>query len=156
MKNIKKQSLKDSLHTAENLYYRLILLVGEPNSGQTMLLNELAKELNLKVININLTVAKALLELNVKQRTRVLSECLAHLTEEANTLIILDNIEILFDKHLQHDALKLLQQLSRHCTIIASWSGKISGDQLIYAETNHPEYQSYELKDLLIIDLNNA
>ena len=151
-----KKQLKQTLHTAEELYYRLVLLVGESNSGKTKFLNKFAKELNLKVLNINLAVSKELLELNVKQRALALSECLAHLTEDTKPLIILDNIEILFDKHLQQDALILLQKLSRHRTVLASWNGKISGDKLIYAETNHPEYRRYELKDFLFIDLNNT
>ncbi len=151
-----KEKIIETLKTAEGLYYRLVLLVGEANSGKTLYLRELANERNLEVININLALSKELLELSAKQRTLVLPELLTQITEVSKPFLILDNLEILFDKHLQQDALKLIQGLSRNSTVLASWNGKISGDKLIYAEPGHPEYQSYELKDLLIVDLNKA
>ncbi len=151
-----KEKIIETLKTAEGLYYRLLLLVGEANSGKTLYLRELANERNLEVININLALSKELLELSAKQRTLVLPELLTQITEVSKPFLILDNLEILFDKHLQQDALKLIQGLSRNSTVLASWNGKISGDKLIYAEPGHPEYQSYELKDLLIVDLNKA
>jgi len=151
-----KEKIIETLKTAEGLYYRLVLLVGEANSGKTLYLRELANERNLEVLNINLALSKELLELSTKQRTLALPERLAQITEAYKPFMILDNLEILFDKHLQQDALKLIQSLSRNSTVIASWNGKINGDKLIYAELGHPEYQSYQLKDLLIVDLNNA
>ncbi|MEI8209252.1 MAG: BREX-3 system P-loop-containing protein BrxF [Methylococcales bacterium] len=151
-----KEKIIETLKTAEGLYYRLVLLVGEANSGKTLYLRELANERNLEVLNINLALSKELLELSTKQRTLALPERLAQITEASKPFMILDNLEILFDKHLQQDALKLVQSLSRNSTVIASWNGKINGDKLIYAEPGHPEYQSYQLKDLLIVDLNNA
>ena len=81
---------------------------------------------------------------------------LVEITETSKPLMILDNLEILFDNNLQQDALKLIQGLARNSTVLASWNGKISGHKLIYAEPSHPEYQSYDLKDLLIVDINKV
>jgi hypothetical protein len=151
-----KEKIIESLKTAEGLYYRLVLLIGETNSGKTQYLREVANDRNLEVLNINLALSKVLLELSAKQRTLALPELLSQITEIPKPFLILDNLEILFDKHLQQDALKLIQGLSRNSTVLASWNGKISVDKLIYAEPGHPEYQGYELKDLLIVDLNKA
>ena len=65
-------------------------------------------------------------------------------------LILLDNIEILFDVALKQDPLRLLQGLSRNKTIIASWNGSIDKDSLTYAVPGHPEYRRYSSRDLLI------
>ena len=151
-----KEKIIETLKTAEGLYYRLVLLVGEANSGKTLYLRELANERNLEVININLALSTELLELSTKQRALALPERLAQVVEKTKPLLLLDNIEILFDKHLQQDALKLLQGLSRNSAVVASWNGRLLTDKLIYAEAGHPEYRSYELNDLLIVDLNTA
>ena len=37
-----KEKIIETLKTAEGLYYRLVLLVGEANSGKTLYLRELA------------------------------------------------------------------------------------------------------------------
>jgi predicted AAA+ superfamily ATPase len=151
-----KEQIIEALKATEGLYYRLVLLVGEAGAGKTSLLQTLAQELETEVININLALSTELLELSTKQRALALPERLAQVVEKTKPLLLLDNLEILFDKHLQQDALKLLQGLSRNNTVLASWNGKISGDKLIYADPGHPEYQSYDLKDLLIVNINNA
>ncbi len=151
-----KEQIIETLKTADGLYYRLVLLVGEVNTGKTRYLREIANERNLEVLNINLTLSRELLEFSAIQRALSLSERLVNITETYKPLMILDNLEILFDNNLQQDALKLIQGLARHSTVLASWNGKICGHKLIYAEPSHPEYQSYDLKDLLIVDINKV
>jgi hypothetical protein len=65
--------------------------------------------------------------------------------------VVLDNIEILFDKDLKQDPLRLLQGISRNRSVVASWNGTVSGSKLLYAEAGHPEYRSYDLEDTLIV-----
>jgi len=63
-------------------------------------------------------------------------------------LVLLDNIEILFDVHLKQDPLRLLQGLSRNKTVVVAWPGRVLNDTLIYAEPEHPEYRRYPREDL--------
>jgi len=151
-----QDKLKQALQTAEGLYYRLVLLVGEAGTGKTLLLRNLAQELETEVININLALSTELLELGTKQRALALPELLAQIIDKTKPLVLLDNLEILFDKHLKQDALKLLQGLSRNSSVVASWNGRLIADKLIYAEAGHPEYRSYELTDLLIVNMNKT
>ncbi len=65
-------------------------------------------------------------------------------------IVILDNLELLFDPVLKQDPLRLLQGLSRKRTIVAAWNGITKNDSLIYAEPGHPEYRRYPLHDLII------
>lgn len=148
--------IKQSLQTAEGLYYRLVLLVGETGSGKTGILRDVANDLGTDIININLALSSELLELNAKQRTLRLPEILDHLIDKTKPTVVLDNLEILFDKHLKQDPLRLLQGLSRNRSVLASWSGTIAGNKLTYGETGHPEYRSYELTDLLIVRMNKT
>ena len=58
-------------------------------------------------------------------------------------VILLDNIEVLFDVSLKQDPLRLLQGLSRNKTVVAAWSGSIDGEHMVYATPDHPEYRRY-------------
>jgi len=145
-----------SLQTAEGLYHRLVLLVGETGSGKTSVLRDVAEDFGTAVININLALSSELLELTAKQRSLRLPGILAQIADKAQSPMVLDNLEILFDKDLQQDPLRLLQGISRNRTVVASWNGTSAGGRLLYAETGHPEYRSYDSVDALILSVDGT
>lgn len=148
--------IKRSLQAAEGQYHRLVLLVGETGSGKTGALREIAEEFGTFIININLVLSSELLELTAKQRSLRLPEILDQIANKVQALVVLDNIEILFDKELKQDPLRLLQGISRNRTVVASWNGTSTGGRLLYAETGHPEYRSYDSVDALIVGMDGA
>lgn len=148
--------VKTSLQAADGLYHRLVLLVGGVGSGKSSILASVAKELGTDVINVNLALSGELLELTIKQRSLRLPGILQNIVNPASSPVVLDNIEILFDKDLQQDPLRLLQGLSRNRIIVASWNGAISSGRLLYAEIGHPEYRSYDFGDVLIVGMDGA
>lgn len=143
-----------SLQAANDLYYRLVLLVGDAGTGKTSTLRALANRLDSEVLNLNLALSAKLLDLTQKQRALRLPKILDELLDPSRSLLILDNIEILFDRTLQQDPLRLLQGISRNRSVVAAWSGRVSKDKLIYAEPGHPEYLSYELGSTLIVGMD--
>lgn len=151
MAKLIQDKIKRSIKAAEGLYYRLVLLVGETGSGKTGILRDVADDLGAEVININLALSFELLELTTKQRALRLPGILDHIIDKTKPIVVLDNLEILFDKHLKQDPLRLLQGISRNRSVLASWNGTTAGGRLIYAETGHPEYRSYDLADTLIV-----
>ena len=148
--------IKQSLGQAQDLYHRLVLLVGESGAGKTAALHTVAGELGADVINVNLALSAKLIELTERQRTLYLSALFGDVVEESGTVALLDNIEILFDHGLRQDPLRLLQSVSRNRCVIASWNGAVIGSKLTYAESGHPEYRSYEAADALIVNMNEA
>ena len=76
------ERIKQSLQTAEGLYHRLVLLVGETGSGKTKVLREFAGEIGTEVININLLLSAELLGLSEKQRLLHLPEILDKIVEK--------------------------------------------------------------------------
>jgi hypothetical protein len=66
-------------------------------------------------------------------------------------VILLDNIEVLFDVAFKQDPVRLLQGLSRNKTIVAAWSGSIETGQLVYATPGHPEYRKYPVRDFMVV-----
>lgn len=145
--------IKRSLQAAEGLYHRLVLLVGESGSGKTGVLWGVAKEFGASVINVNLVLSSELLALTAKQRSLRLPVILDQIADQAQSPVVLDNLEILFDKNFKQDPLRLLQGISRNRAVVASWNGIMNAGRLLYAETGHPEYRRYELVDALIVNM---
>ncbi len=151
-----QNKIKRSIQAAKGLYHRLVLLVGESGSGKTNVLRDIAEELGAPVINVNLALSGELLELTTKQRSLRLPGILNQVADQIQSPMVLDNLEILFDKDLQQDPLRLLQSISRNRTLVASWNGSISSGRLLYAEPGHPEYRSYDTVDALIVSMDGT
>ncbi len=149
------EQIRQQLLAVTELYNRLILVVGLAESGKTASLRQFAALGPYPIINIGAELSRGLLDLNERQRIlqlpRMLEEIVAAHEER---ILILDNTEILFTATLQQDPLRLLQQLSRNRTIIASWFGSIQGHELIHAAPNHPEFRRYASRDVLLVAAN--
>jgi hypothetical protein len=133
-----------------------VLLVGETGSGKTSVLRDIADEYRTSVVNVNLALSSQLLELTTKQRSLRLPELLGRIANKTQMPVVLDNLEILFDKDLRQDPLRLLQGISRNRVVFASWSGFFDGGRLLYAKHSHPEYRSYDSVDALIVSMNGT
>jgi len=146
------QQIINKIEQAKALYYRLILVVAPSGTGKTAALQDVCKQLSLPIININLLLSEQLLDLTKQQRALRVPYILKDMISEIdNDIVLLDNIEILFDVSLKQDPLRLLQSLSRNKTIVATWNGKIEKNYLIYAEPGHVEYKRYPVADFLIV-----
>ncbi len=166
MKNSLANHVMQKISEVNELYFRLILLVGPSGCGKTKLLQELSTLTSAPLINVNLELSRVLLDLSERQRVlqlaRILSKIVAEQaprrcsTDVGSDLVLLDNIEILFDRHLKQDPLRLLQGLSRNKTIIATWNGNIKDGHIIYAEAGHPEYRRYPACDFLSVSMDVA
>ncbi len=140
----------------EELYHRLLLLVGPAHCGKTELLQNLHQETSAPLININLELSRRMLEIPEAKRAYFLPQVLKDILPRESGLILLDNIEILFDNSLRQDPLKLLQNQSRKHSIIAAWNGSIDGESLTYAAAGHPEYRRYPAQDLAYLNLSSS
>ncbi len=98
-----------------------------------------------------------MLELTERQRALQLPRLLSEMVNAAHgDVILLDNIEVLFDVSLKQDPLRLLQGLSRKKTVVAAWSGSIDGDRIVYATPDHPEFRRYPIRDFLVVSPQTA
>ena len=98
---------------ARDLYHRLILVVGPAGSGKTSALQDVSASLSAPLVNVNLELSGRMLSLSERQRTLQLSRLLGEIVRETEgELVLLDNLEILFDIHLKQDPLRLP---SREC-----------------------------------------
>lgn len=137
---------------AVELYNRILLVVALAGAGKTAAFRDVRDRIGAPLVNINLELTRQMLELTRRQRAlqlpRLLSEIVGNYKGE---IILLDNLEIIFDVGLQQDPLRLLQGLSRNKTVVAAWNGIITNNDLIYAVPGHPEYKRYPVHDLLVV-----
>ena len=92
-----------------------------------------------------------MLELTERQRALQLPRLLREIVGNGiGEMILLDNIEVIFDVGLKQDPLRLLQGLSRNKTVVAAWNGNIVEGSLTYAAPDHPEYRRYPMRDFLV------
>ena len=136
---------------AADLYHRLVLVVAPAGAGKTAALKDVRDRISAPLVNINLELSRRMLELTERQRALQLPQILREIVNMASSeIILLDNIEIIFDVGLKQDPLRLLQGLSRNKTVIAAWNGTIVEDSLTYALPGHPEYRRYPIHDFLV------
>ena len=140
------------IEQAVELYHRLIMVVAPAGAGKTAALQDVHERTGAPLINVNLELSRSMLDLTERQRALQLPRLLSEIVNASeNDVILLDNIELLFDVLLKQDPLRLLQGLSRNKTIVATWGGVIEGEHMIYATPNHSEYKRYSVRDVLIV-----
>ena len=139
---------------AAELYHRLILLVGPIGAGKTVTLREVKERTGVPLLNVTLELSRRMLDLTKRQRSMQLPALFREVVENGSgEMILLDNLEVIFDIGLQQDPLRLLQGLSRNRTVVAAWNGAILDDFLTYAVPGHPEYRRYAIQDVLTVSL---
>ena len=154
MKGPTADDIVQKINHVSDLYYRLVIVAAPAGSGKTVLLKNIHELVNSPIINVNLELSKRMLCLTEGQRILRLSKLLSEIIDEIPCeVVLLDNIEMLFDVSLKQDPLRLLLKLSRRKTIVTSWNGTIENDHLTYAEPDHVEYKRYPIHDITIIFL---
>lgn len=142
-----------SINQAHNLYHRLVLLVAPAGNGKTAALQDVHDRTTAPLININQELSRYMLDLTERKRALQLPRTLTEIVgASAADVVLLDNVEVLFDVSLKQDPLRLLQGLSRNKTVVAAWSGSIDGEHIVYATPDHPEYKRYPLRDFLVVN----
>ena len=133
------------------LQSKLVLLIGAPNAGKTALLHSLSKSKGVTPLNIGAELGGRLAGMPQRQRHLQTMTILRELVDQhaPSDLLLLDNIELLFDRSLQLDPLDLLKRHAHAKRVVAVWPGELQGDartgRLTYADMGHPEHQDYSL-----------
>ncbi|HOV31468.1 MAG TPA: BREX-3 system P-loop-containing protein BrxF [Anaerolineaceae bacterium] len=115
---------------AAELYHRLVMLVAPAGAGKTATLQDIHERTAAPLVNVNLELSRRMLDLTERQRALQLPRLLAEIVSTtAADVVLLDNIELLFDVSLKQDPLQLLQGLSRNKTVVVAWSGEARTEQ---------------------------
>lgn len=149
------QRLKQRVDEIAPLHSKLILLIGPPGCGKTALISGLAEHIGASVMNLGLELSTGLAKLPNKQRRLQAGNLLREIADEhaSGDLLLVDNIELLFDTSLAINPLDLLKRLAHARRVVATWPGAhregSAGTRLTYAETSHPEHRDDSLEGVV-------
>lgn len=134
---------------------KLILLVGPSRSGKTQLLRQLATKLNIEPLNVGLELGRRLAATPINKRGFSAGELLREIADKERTddPLLLDNLELLFEKGLQINPLDLVKRLAHSKRVVAVWPGELRGDRLIYADMSHPEHRDYSRDGVVVLEI---
>ena len=141
------------------LHSKLVLLIGAPQTGKTLLLHALGKRSGVSPLDVGAELGRRLAAIPQRQRHLQTTTILRELADQHATgdLLLLDNIELLFDRSLQLDPLDLLKRHAHAKRVVAVWPGELQGDartgRLTYADMGHPEHQDYSLAGLVPFEI---
>jgi hypothetical protein len=138
-----------------DLNSKLILLVGPSRSGKTQLLRQLSAKLSIKPINASMELGRRLAATPINKRGFAVSEILREIADRERTedLLLLDNLELLFELSLEINPLNLVKRLAHSKSIVAVWPGELRGDRLIYADISHPEHRDYSRDGVVVLEI---
>lgn len=137
------------------LQSKLILIVGAPRTGKTALLQSLAKKRGISVLSVGAELSNRLSVVPQRQLHLQTATILRELADQHATgdLLLMDNIELLFDRSLQLDPIDLLKRHAHVKRVVAVWPGELRDGRLTYAEMGHPEHQDYGLTGLVPFEI---
>jgi len=134
---------------------KLVLLVGASRSGKTKLLRELGAKLNIEPLNVGMELGRRLAATPNNKRGFSAGELLREIADKERTddPLLLDNLELLFEKGLQINPLDLVKRLAHSKRVVAVWPGELRGDRLIYADMSHPEHRDYSRDGVVVLEI---
>jgi hypothetical protein len=137
------------------LHSKLILLVGAPHTGKTALLSAFAKRVEAIPLNVGSELGRRLAAIPQKQRHLEAGTALRELADlhAKGDLLLMDNIELLFDTSLQLNPLDLLKRHAHSRRVVAVWPGELRSGRLAYADMGHSEYQDYAADGLVALTM---
>ncbi len=131
---------------------RLVFFVGDKTESQELSEHE--------QLNLNKSLSALLINMPKSERARSVERLVSSLISDASAdEVVINGLEILFDRSLAIDPVRLLEACSKNKTLLVSWPGDKTKSGLSYALPGHPEYRSYkpsDLSDVILLESDDA
>jgi ABC-type uncharacterized transport system ATPase subunit len=141
------------------LHSKLVLLIGPPGSGKTALLRAFGDRTGASPLNVGAELGRRLAAVPHRDRQLQAGSLLREIARPhcCGDLLLIDNIELLFDASLALSPLDLLKRQAQARRVVAVWPSALrhggNGPRLTYAEMGHAEYRDYGLDGVIACDL---
>lgn len=155
MTSSEMQKLVQQVTSLSDLNAKLLLLVGSVAAPENSILHQLGAKLGVNAINLCLELSRRLAAIPRNNRALMMSEILKEIACHASSqdLLLLENIEILFEPSLQIDPLDILRKLAHSRRVVAVWPGELRGERLVYADISHPEHRDYSREGVVVLEI---
>lgn len=152
MNDLHLPQLVDTIRATSGAYYKLTILAGKAQSGKTHWLKRVATELGLPTINLSLLLSQRLLSQNHRQRALNAEDVATEVIDENyKSGLCLDDTELLFDSTLKLNPLVFLREITRNRLIVATWNGVVTGGELRFGHTGHPDFFSQPVNGFPVV-----
>ena len=147
--------LNELIGESKNRYRKLILIEGPTKRGKSALLRALSEDRKTHIINLGITLGQRLMFTPKAKRPILVAQSIKEIIDEVpiSDIVLIDNIELLFDRTLHANPLDLLNRNSSKRPVVAVWPGGYSGNRLTYAPVGHPEHQSAAADGIVVFEV---
>ena len=138
-----------------SLNCKLVLLIGPSKSERSEILNQLCQRSNAFILNVGTSFSRHLLPIPNTRRHIHATDIFKSIVDDTarHGILLLDNVEVLFDRTLQLDPLDLLKRQAYSRCVVATWPGELAQNRLTYAASDHPEHQDYSVTNFVPFEL---
>ena len=144
--------LNEAITKASANRSRLVFFVGDKIESKELSEHE--------QLNLNKLLSAQLINLPRSERARSVERIVSSLISEVSTdEVVVNGLEIFFDRSLAIDPVRLLEACSKNKTLLVRWPGDKTNSGLSYALPSHPEYRSYrqaDLSDVILLESDEA
>lgn len=130
------QLLKE-IEAAKNGEAKLLLIIGNPGSGKSKLINEYSTETGTPILNLD-----NIFKDNSNDLVKIMNDFLETYDKD---VLLLDNKRVLYAKDSNIDMLAFLKELTKKVIVVATWNGTIEDNKLIHIRSKLPTNLVYEL-----------
>lgn len=145
--------IQATIEQVRGAYSQLVLVVGPAGSGKTAALRHVANHDGYPYRNVSLELSRRLLDVEAWRRPAEVAPLVRQFVEvEAPPIVLLDNLELLFEPSLAVRPVALLQTIARNRVVVATWTGTRTGNTLSYAQPGHREYVNERADGVAIVE----
>lgn len=149
--------IKTTISLLDTNYEKLVFILIKQDSDWICTHDLLKQEFDVDILNISYELAKRLLTEKESRYPFLISTKLREiLADFSPQLLILRNIEFLFEPSLKLNVIPALKNISRHQAIIVLWPGEFIDRYLIYSAPGHPEHQRGYVGDVPVYSYSSG
>ena len=151
------EGLQAAVDAVGELHSKLVLLVSHDHRRCSRALRCFASQRGSAIVSVGSALGRRLASRAASRRPITAVDTLRDLlpTRTDDNLVMLDHLEILFDRTLRIDPLDVLRQIARVRKVLAVWPGEMNDQKLQYATHGHAEFREYGVEGVVTFEIQS-